>query len=417
MNPSVAAPAAVPTAPKVARTRGRVRVAVALLLGVVGFAAQAMAQATEYVQDESGQWVEVAMKEPPSAALDTVNQARRLIADEKFGEAKKILEEWVEENKRGKSPLLPQAYLLLGDAKTGDGNEFEALYDYEAICKQFPDSIEYVKAVERELDIGVRYVNGFKRKFLGMRILDADDIGQELLLRVQERLPGSRLAERAGIELADYYFRVRDMSNAATAYRLFLQNYPKSEYAEKAMQRQVYATISQYHGPKYDSTPLLNAGVLIRTFMVRYPAAAQQAGLDDALLARLEESQAQAVLVTAKWYLSTDDPVSARYILKRLLFAYPRTSAASDAMRIMTEKGWMELKTPPSVGPAVEPIEPTAPGPDAPPPPPSSPTPAASPASATGSPAAKPFLPGRPLGGNSRGTGTAAAGATPGVAP
>ena len=52
---------------------------------------------------------------------------------------------------------------------------------------------------------------------------------------VQERLPGSDLAERAGIELADYYFRIRDLRQITRAHgavaRLVL--FPGLEPAEE----------------------------------------------------------------------------------------------------------------------------------------------------------------------------------------
>ena len=44
------------------------------------------------------------------------------------------------------------------------------------------------------------------------------------------------------MELADFYFRRRDMPLAADAYDLFVQNYPRSRQVVKARLRLIYST-------------------------------------------------------------------------------------------------------------------------------------------------------------------------------
>lgn len=338
--------------------------ALAILASAIAPPAPARAQTTEYRLDDSGRWVLVPAPQPgsdsPDAAL--IAKARRDLADERFGDARSALDDWIKTNERSGNPLLAQAYLLRGDALTGLGDEYAALFDYEALCAQFPGSEEYSTAIQRELEIGIRYVNGYKRRILFARVLGAEDIGQEILIRVQERQPDSRLAEVAGIKLADFYFRDGDMEMAAEAYKLFILKYPHSEYRPIAMQRRIYATISRFKGPRYDNTPLVDATVLTKQFSSLYPAAAQSAGLDDALLARLDESAAIGMLETARWYQRVSDSVSCRYTLRRLVDQYPRTSAAGAALRTMTENHWIDLApSAPAEPPAAAPATPTLP--------------------------------------------------------
>lgn len=301
----------------------------------------ALAQSTELRLDPAGEWEQTAAPLPgsPEAILA---EARRAIANDRPGAAKLALDPWIKANERSGSPLLAEAILLRGDAHTALGDEYEALYDYERVIKEFPATESYTLAVERELNIGVRYVNGMRRRFFGFRVLDAEDVGEELLIRVQERLPGSRTAERAGIELADHYYRARRLELASDAYDLFVQLYPRSQYVPKAMERRIYATIAAYKGPRYDPAPLLDAQVLVRRFATFYPAKAQQAGLDDALVARLDDSAAQELIESARWYLARNDEVSARYVLKRLIRAHPSSGAAQQAYTFMVEKGWID---------------------------------------------------------------------------
>jgi len=313
-------------------------------------AAPAAAQITEYRLDDSGKWT---AKE--SAPLDPdaqiIARARQALADNRPGTAKSLLNDWIDEHATSEHPLLVQAYLLRGDARVADGNEYKALYDYETVIKQFPAAQEYKRAVERELEIGIKYVYGLKRIWLGVRLSDATDIGEELLARVQERLPGDALAERAGIELADYYYRIRDLKQAADAYEIFLATFPKSRYAEHARENRIYANIARFKGPRYDATGLAEARVLIKDFADADPVAAQRVGMSDALVARLDESMAAQVLDKARWYLQRGDAVSARANLRRVIAKHPQTVAAKTALQMLAGHGWEPTDTRPADSP------------------------------------------------------------------
>lgn len=312
-------------------------------------ASAARAQSRESRLDDAGEWF--ATRQPVEGSDEwVVARARQDLADDRPAAAHAAIDNWIRANDRrlgAASPLMADALLARADALTAMGDEYNALYDYERVIKEFPGSDTYVMAVERELDIGVRYLGGLRRKFLGVRILDARAEGEELLIRVQERLPGSRLAERAGIELADYYYNSHELSLASEAYDLFLDNYRNSQYSMKAMQRRVYSTIAQFKGPRYDGSKLLDAQVLVNRFASLYPAQARKVGLDEALLARLDESAGLSMLESARWYLKRGDTPAARYTLRRLIEEHPQTSAAREAMAIMDSRGWKMTDPPP----------------------------------------------------------------------
>ncbi|HMN42297.1 MAG TPA: outer membrane protein assembly factor BamD [Phycisphaerales bacterium] len=314
---------------------------IACLLACVGLAAGAPAQppSPEYRLDASGNWVQVGAPRPGTDEA-LIAGARTALAEDRPADAQSLIDPFIERNDRTGNPLLADALLVRADALTAQGDEYEALYDYERAIKEFPASPAFVTAVERELDIAVRYLSGLRRKFLGVRLLGSSDIGEELLIRVQERMPGSRLAERAGIELADYYYREHDLNLAVEAYDLFVENYPKSQYVQRAMQRRIYATIARFKGPKYDGSSLIDAKILTRNFANRFPADAERAGLDDGLMTRLDESAGQAMLESGKWYLKRGDDPSARLVLRRLVRDHPKTSAAQEALDIIQSNGW-----------------------------------------------------------------------------
>lgn len=298
----------------------------------------ASAQSTTYTLDEAG-WAQVEL-DSPDEETRRIGEARRALAEGRPGAAKAILDDFIRQHETRQHALLPQAYRLRGDARVAMRNEFRALFDYEALIRSFPASEEMVVAVEREYEIARAYAAGKRKKFWGMRIEPAGDVAVEIFIRTQERLPGSAIAEQASIALADFYFERRDWELATEAYDLYLLNYPQGPNSMKAQKRRIYAEIAGYGGPARDSRPLIEARERIRRFERLYPAEAQATGLNEALVERVDETLAQQMLATARWYMRVKDFPSARLTLRRLIAKYPTSDAARDGMDLMDARGW-----------------------------------------------------------------------------
>jgi len=282
----------------------------------------------ELEQDNQWQLTEPVAPDTPAGQLALARKA--LAAGDAKG-AENLAGAWIDQHER--SPLLAEAYLLRGDALRAQKSYYKALFDYEYVARGYPASEAFVTVVERELEIGTLYARGTKRKMWGMRILDAGDVAEELLIRAQERMPGSQLAEQAALELADYYFGRRKMNLAVEMYSIFLENYPGSDEVSKARKRLIYAHLATFKGPEFDASGLHEARAKLRELIVVEPAAAADFEAES-LLTRLDESDARKMLLTARWYLRTGDPVAAELMIRRLVERYPRTLAASDALRL-----------------------------------------------------------------------------------
>ncbi len=307
--------------------------------GLLGAASDARAQAIKYDLDDDRSLVQT---DAPSLEGDAavMARARRALAEDNPGSARVLLNDWITKNERTSNAYLPQAYLLRGDSWVAVNDLYEALYDYETVIKQYPQTEEFVTAIDRELAIALRYANGEKRRSLLIFWVDASDIAVELFIRTQERLPGSQLAEKAAIELADYYYRERELKLAGESYDLYLENFPRGPNRVKAAQRRIFCDIARFKGPRYESASLIDASVRIKDFQRVFPAEAEKTGLDAALLTRLDESAAAQMLENARWYLKVDDEPSAKFMMRRLLRDHPGTIAADQALSTAKEKGW-----------------------------------------------------------------------------
>lgn len=294
------------------------------------FAARCHAQ-QEYTLGDDDTWRQGEAPDPTTPEGQLAN-ARQLLASGDAGRAETIADEWIKRHER--HAQLAEAHLLRGDARTAQGDEYQALFDYEYIARMHTGSEVFITALQRELEIAKQYARGMNRKLWGMRIADASDEAEEIFIRVQERMPGSRLAEEAGIELADFYFGRRQMALAVDAYALFIENYPDSPLVDKARRRLIYAHLASFKGAEFDASGLYEARLRLQELKKIRPVEAQKVGAD-AIISRIDESDAAKMLETARWYDRIGDPIAAELTIRRLVSTYQRSVAAADALQMI----------------------------------------------------------------------------------
>lgn len=301
-------------------------------LCLVAVAASAPGQTVRRLAD-AGKFEAVATYDPktPEGRIQAI---RTLLAEGKPGEAEEQAGAWIEEYPS--HPRIDEAHLLRGHAKFDNDNYYDALFDYELLIRSYPGSQHFMEALEQEYKIALAFSAGKMRKLWGLPILSAEGEAEELFVRIQERAPGSDIGERASLALADYFYGAANMSQAVDAYDLFLQNYPQSRHRERVMRRLIWASLATFKGPRYDPTGLLEAAARLRQYRQEYPAEAERIGAD-AMLVRIDESLALKAYYTAEWYERKNKPVSAVYMYRRLVRDYPRTAAAQEAIRRLTQ--------------------------------------------------------------------------------
>ncbi len=290
-------------------------------------AASNLHAAEEHTLGPDGTWQQTDAPDPDSAEGQLL-AVRKLLADEKWDKARAAAEDW--QKRYPNHPLWVEAKLAEADARRGDGNYLKALFDYEAVIRLYPASEAFNIALEREFEIAKAYLEGKRKKTGPFRLFTAYTEGTEIMIRIQERVPGSELGERASLYLGDFYFRKGEMDMAMDAYDLFLINYPDSIHRERAMLRLIKAALATFKGPRYDSSGLIEAEQRLRQYSDEYPAQAQKLGVD-ALLVRIEESHALKTLHEARWYDKRGEDVSAIYLYQRVIREHPQTAAAQAA--------------------------------------------------------------------------------------
>lgn len=306
---------------------------VAALLGPV--VAPGLAGAQDRFELTEDGWSETPAADPASPE-GQLRAARRAFASGRYDEALELAEAWTEAFPN--HPSQPAARLLMGDAKAAQGDYYLSLFDYEYVIRAYPGSAEFNVALEREYEIAYLYLTGTKRKFWGFRVLPAQGEAEEILIRIQERVPSTPLAERAMLRLGDHYFAEGDMFLASEAYDLFVELYPDSADRQYATLRLIHAELARFRDTRFDPTGLLEARQRLELFEQEFPAAAEQIN-SRALIRRIESTLARKQLVTAQWFQTRGETVSAAYLFNRIAEDYPGTEASLLAVQELESIG------------------------------------------------------------------------------
>jgi outer membrane protein assembly factor BamD (BamD/ComL family) len=298
---------------------------VAITVTFVSFSARAAAPAGWELRN--GAWVPLV--EPGAGTPE--GQVAQMIKDLREGNTGTVIDDakdWIKKNQT--HPLMPQVLLLQGDAEVLRGNKYAALYPYEDLLNNYPTSDLFLPTLEREYNLADAFLNGYKRKFLGLRILPVTDDAIELLDRIQDRQRGSAIAERAGLRVADYYFNQGKFQDAIDGYSDFLKRYPYSQYVRKAEIRRAEASLGNFRGVLFDFTPLYDARERLATIAVAYPQSAevlQVKAVDD----RIYQLEGEKDLEIARYYYRAGKKYASAYYYRRVIANWPDTTYAETA--------------------------------------------------------------------------------------
>ncbi len=313
-----------------------IAVTIATLL-LISHSSSVFGQSVQRKLSDEGTW-QITEQPETGTPEHEIYMARKALANKDYSDARKRADAFIDAHPQ--HILVGDAMLIRGECLQATENYYKALYDYESVAVGYPGSESFTIALEREYEIAEIFAAGKRRKLWGMRLLSAKEEAAELFIRIQERLPGSQLAQKAGKALADFYFNERDLALAVIAYDLYIENFPRAEDRERAMERIVHANLAKSKGAEFDPSGLYEARAWIDMIENRFPAESEQMGAD-ALRSRIDESDANRMLYDAKWYFDQDDYVSTRFVLKKLLRKYPATVAAQNGYLVMVDQGWV----------------------------------------------------------------------------
>lgn len=318
----------------------RISINLICILVATGWACQAaQGQEERYREREvldpnSPTWV----AQPPEPEDEPLSRARALLVRDEPREARKLLEDWVEEHRN--SDRYYEGVYLLGEAHFALGSYWKAAQQFETVSENTAGDL-FFRAVERTMDVARAFLSGEKRIVWGFLPLPAQDEGIQLLDRCWQRVPGTRLGELALRIKADYFFEKGDMVSAQAEYALLAREYPNGRYVRLAMIRSAEAAEAMFNGLPYDDRPLLEATERYQQVAQAFPEFAEREDVA-ARLAGIRRARAAKDLSIAEWYERTNRVGAAVYYYRTIVQDWPDTPASDAAAERLASLGFTE---------------------------------------------------------------------------
>ena len=280
----------------------------------------------QVLDPDSEEWVAQA-PEPAATPTGTLGQARSLLARGEPKPARKLLEEWVEENPDHEQYF--DGLFLLGEAWFECGDYYRAYEQYERVVENSAGEL-FRASLRREKDVALAFLSGEKRIVWKFLKLPARDEAIEILDRIWERVPGTRLGEEALRIKADHFFARGEMDLAQDEYANLAREYPGGRFVQLAMLRSAEAAEAAFPGIRFDDRPLLEADERYQQVLSAFPAYADR----EAVPQRLEgirQLRAEKDLDIARWYQRTRQPAAAEFYYRQVILDWEGTLAAAEA--------------------------------------------------------------------------------------
>ncbi len=190
-------------------------------MAVLVLIAAGAAQGQDSYEWKGGKWTKSAppAKGTPEGELSLV---RKHMRDGKYKKAVKAAKKFLD--RYPDSELMEDVSYLAGNAEFARKRYFQAFEWYETQLDYSPRGRYYNLAVRKEYEIAEKFLAGEKRIALGMLRLSAKAEALEILTRVAEHVPGTPLAKKAIMRIADWKFDKQKWLEAADAYDVFIDS-------------------------------------------------------------------------------------------------------------------------------------------------------------------------------------------------
>jgi outer membrane protein assembly factor BamD len=187
----------------------------------------------------------------------------------------------------------------------GKGKFEKAYFEYEKLLNKFPQSRFYQAAIDREYSIGTAYIQGRKKRVLGIFRISGFEEGTKVMEKVSDRTGDSLIAVNALVAIAEAYEKTKSFEEAYQEWSIISDRWPGGTIAKDALLGMARCQHAAYRGPKYDSSSLLSAKGYYNRFKLMYSEDAKVLNIDQRLKL-IEEQIAYKKFTIGKYYERTE---------------------------------------------------------------------------------------------------------------
>jgi outer membrane protein assembly factor BamD len=200
-----------------------------------------------------------------------------------------------------RSNVAPEATFRAAKLTEQEGDLLKAAAIYRGLMETYPQTPHFQEAIESQFRIGEIYLNGKKKKILGVPLVSTMDDAVEMFAAIVRSAPYGRYTARAQFDIGRA--REKEGSNdlAIEAYQSVVEKFPNDPLAVDAQYQIGYVWLAAARGGTYDPDAADRARTAFQDFLFRYPKSEKAAQARENL-ALLDHRVIKGSLEIAKYY-------------------------------------------------------------------------------------------------------------------
>lgn len=202
------------------------------------------------------------------------------------------------------SVLAGKAQLKIGRILEGAGEYNDAYDAYATYLTKYPKGEDFENVVESMFKIAKLFLEGEKKKVLGIKIASSMERAQQMFEGIVRRAPFSKLAPLAQFNVGQALEKQGKLTEAIGAYSTVVSKYPGDDIADDAQYQIGYVRLIEYRQGSYDQAGAQKAREAFEDFINRYPESEKVAQARENMKT-LEGGSTKSTLDVAKFYDKT----------------------------------------------------------------------------------------------------------------
>jgi len=236
----------------------------------------------------------------------------------------------------GLSVLAPKAQRKVGVILERSGDYDKAFNAYSTYLQKYPKGEDFESVVESMFKIAKLFLEGEKKKLLGVKIASSMERAKEMFTEIVKRAPYSRWAPLAQFNIGQALEKQGKYPEAIAAYTVVTSRYPTDAIADDAQYQIGYVRLQEHKQGSYDQAGASKAREAFEDFAHRFPESEKVPQARENMK-QLEGGAARGQLDIARFYDRTKQYRAAVIYYNDVIKAAPDTNEATLAKNRIEE--------------------------------------------------------------------------------
>lgn len=202
------------------------------------------------------------------------------------------------------SGVAPQAQFKIAELCEKISDPERAFKEYGKYISNYPKGKEFDTVVERQFGIAKAFLNGERRRVLGVKTFSSMERTQKMFEEIIKNAPYSKYAPLSQFNIGMVHEKRGEFPEAIAAYQVAVDKYPNEDVAADAQYQIGYVQMHLLDKGSNDRTTRVKAHDAFEDFMVRYPQSEKVPQAKENV-AKLTGADLQKTLEVAKFYQKT----------------------------------------------------------------------------------------------------------------